>query len=85
MGRFWRRVHVTFAKPAEYCIVVEGQLEEELSDRLGGMHIDSAEREHGTWVTILTGRISDQAELNGVLNSLYDMHVPIISVQATGV
>ena len=34
--------------------------------------------------TPLTGRISDQAELNGVINVLYDLHVPIISVLTKG-
>jgi hypothetical protein len=31
-------------------------------------------------VTTLTGRLKDQAELSGVLNSLYELHLPILAV-----
>ncbi len=32
-------------------------------------------------VTILMGRVADQSALIGVLNSLYDMGYPILSVE----
>jgi hypothetical protein len=32
-------------------------------------------------VTTLEGRVRDQAELTGVINSLYELHLPILSVQ----
>jgi hypothetical protein len=32
-------------------------------------------------VTTLTGRLRDQAELSGVLNGLYELHLPILSVE----
>ena len=31
--------------------------------------------------TTLVGRLRDQAELNGVLETLYGLHLPILSVQ----
>lgn len=77
-------LQVTFLGPAQYQIVVAGRLDEALADRLGGMRMSSAMREDETWVTTLRGQISDQAELNGIINSLYDMHVPIISVFTGG-
>lgn len=77
-------LQVTFLGPARYQIVVAGRLDEALADRLGGMRMSSAMREDETWVTTLRGQISDQAELNGIINSLYDMHVPIISVFTGG-
>lgn len=77
-------LQVTFLGPAQYQIVVAGRLDEALADRLGGMGMSSAMREDETWVTTLRGQISDQAELNGVINALYDMHVPIISVFTGG-
>lgn len=56
--------------------------DEEFSDRLASMPISSSTRK--TSVTTLTGRICDQAELIGVLNALYDLHLPVISVRITG-
>jgi hypothetical protein len=32
-------------------------------------------------VTTLVGRLRDQAELSGVLNSLYDLHLSILKVE----
>jgi hypothetical protein len=35
-------------------------------------------------VTVLQGRVSDQAALSGILNTLYELHLPLISVQYLG-
>ncbi|MFC1824403.1 hypothetical protein ACFL9T_16970 [Thermodesulfobacteriota bacterium] len=35
----------------------------------------------GQQITELTGQISDQAELSGVLNTLYEMHLTILLVE----
>jgi hypothetical protein len=67
--------------PGRYRIQVEGHLEEKWSDRLGGMGVATAKLEGQRTVTTLVGRLRDQAELTGVLNSLYDMHMPILSVE----
>jgi hypothetical protein len=60
---------------------VEGYVDESWSDRLGGMHITSRRRKDQTTVTTLVGRVRDQAELTGLLNSLYELHLPILSVE----
>jgi hypothetical protein len=67
--------------PATYRIEVEGHLDASLSDRLAGMKITSRERADQTTVSTLLGRIRDQAELSGVLNSLYDLHLSILKVE----
>jgi hypothetical protein len=71
-----------FGESANYRIVVQGCLEESFSERLGGMRITTSSRGEKALVTILEGRLMDQAELSGVLNSLYEMHLPILSVEA---
>jgi len=68
--------------PATYRICVQGSLEEKWSDRLGGMSISQSSRPDQTTVTVLVGRVRDQAALAGVLNTLYDLHLPILSVEA---
>ena len=35
----------------------------------------------GLPVTKLSGKVQDQAELLGVLNSIYEMHLPLISLE----
>ena len=67
--------------PATYRIEVEGHLNESWSECLAGMHISTRKRSDQTAVTTLTGRLRDQAELTGVLNSLYDLHRPIMKVE----
>jgi hypothetical protein len=67
-----------------YRISVEGCLKESWSDRLGGMTITrSSSPDHGE-VTTLVGRLRDQAALSGVLNTLYELHLPILSVELLG-
>ena len=67
--------------PATYRIEVVGALDESWSDRLGGMVIKTRHRADQSTVTTLTGRMIDQAELAGVLNSLYELHLPILKVK----
>ncbi len=67
--------------PATYLIEVLGELEASWTDRLGGMRISSRKMEDRSVVTTLKGRLKDQAELTGVLNSLYNMHFPLLRVQ----
>ena len=68
-------------KPACYRIVVQGCLDEEKwSGRLGSMRIASRKEHDNQAVTILEGESQDQAELMGVLNTLYQMRMNILSV-----
>ncbi len=78
----FKDLRITFYGPVEYEIIVEGPLDEGLSDQLAGMSIASTERQDKTWVTTLKGQIADQAELLGILSSLFDLHRSILSVWA---
>ena len=75
------RDRVKFDGPATYQVVVRGFLDEKLSDRLGGMRITSESGGGQKPVTTLVGRLLDQAQLSGVLIALYEMHLPILSVE----
>ena len=68
-------------QPAQYRIRIKGKLEEHWSDRLGGMQIGRQSQEDGSLVTSLEGRLVDQAALFGVLVALYNMRLPLISVE----
>ncbi|HSN75491.1 MAG TPA: hypothetical protein VL334_10475, partial [Anaerolineae bacterium] len=39
----------------------------------------------GAPVTVLSGQFQDQAALAGVLNTLYDLGLPLLSVECVGV
>lgn len=64
--------------PAIYRIRVEGRLDADWSDRMQGMNITDAEGAGGR--SVLVGRLKDQAALSGVLNALYELHLPVLSV-----
>ena len=72
---------LTVDKPATYCIRVVGYLDENWSDRLGGLRINPSSQEGRTTVTTLSGSLVDQAALFGVLKALYDMRLPLLSVE----
>ena len=72
--------HLRLWTPATYRVEVDGHLDESWSDRLAGMRITTRKRSDQTTVTTLVGRLRDQAELSGVLNSLYGLHLSILKV-----
>jgi hypothetical protein len=60
-----------------YIIRVVGYLDENLSDRLGGLTITSSSQVGVRPITTLSGSITDQAALFGVLKALYDMRLEV--------
>jgi len=72
---------IEFAGPATYRIVVQGALSADWSDRLGGLAITTTRQAGRIPQTTLAGGIRDQAELSGVLETLYSLHLPILKVE----
>jgi hypothetical protein len=70
-----------FDRPGNYRIRVQGFLHESWSENLGGLSITTSSREAQGQVTMLVGRLSDQAELFGVLHTLYEQHLTLLSVE----
>ena len=73
---------VDFSTPGNYRVEVHGHLRPDWNDRFGAMRIISLETDSA--VTVLQGHVSDQAELAGILNTLYELHLPLLSVQYLG-
>ncbi len=73
--------NLKFEAPASYRIRVQGHLDDSWSDRLGGMVITRAFTADKEQMTILIGHLKDQGSLSGVMNALYDLHLPVISVE----
>lgn len=71
---------ITFDRPAAYQIRVQGRIDPKMSELLGGMIISQVKVEAGPPVTTLEGELRDQAALAGVLNSLYELHLSVLSV-----
>jgi len=67
---------------ATYQIVVRGRLDESWSARLSDMTISAASGAGSEVTTILCGTLSDQAALAGVLNTLYDLGLTLVSVSS---
>ncbi len=71
----------TFDKPAIYRIRVQGILDESWSSRLSGMQIMQDENKAKKKMTILYGYLQDQSALSGILNTLYELGLSIMSVE----
>ena len=72
---------ITLGSPAIYQITVRGYLDDSWSNQLGGIAIHNATTADETSITILHGELVDQAALFGVLNSLYGLGFPLLSVE----
>ena len=51
-----------------------------MSDRFGSMRVLDAHPDADPSLAVLEGRVIDQAELSGILNSLYELHFSLLSV-----
>jgi hypothetical protein len=67
--------------PANYRIIVQGRLEADWAERVGGMAITSTEANGEVGATTLEGRLEDQAALAGLLIALYELHLPLVLVE----
>ncbi len=74
--------NLKFEKPATYRIRVTGHIDDGLSDQLAGMIITRAFTAEKQPMTILVGRLMDQAALSGVLNEIYELHLPLLTVES---
>jgi len=72
---------IPFDSPATYQIIIKGRIDAIWSDRLEGMQISQTPLAGDPSVTTLEGELSDQAALAGVLNTLYELHLPVFSVK----
>jgi hypothetical protein len=75
------RKHFSFDRPGTYRIRIQGSLDESWTHSLGGMNIETNARGDPEQVTTLVGWLIDQASLAGVLHTLYDLHLTLLSVE----
>lgn len=85
MGTSRDQTRDAFDRPAVYRISVQGRIGESLADRLGGMDLTVILIDGGGAITTLSGELCDQAALAGVLNTLYEWHLPVLSLQRLSV
>ncbi len=63
-----------------YQITVEGLITADWSGWLNGMALDIHQEANGMALTILSGVLSDQVALRGLLNRLWDLNLVLRSV-----
>ncbi len=76
-----KHLELDFVGSATYRIVVEGYLDPSYSDRVAGMTVSTTDRGDRKPLTTLVGRVLDQAELSGVLETLYSLHLTLVKVE----
>jgi len=67
--------------PGIYRIKVQGKLEADWADRVGGLEVTAINVNSGIEETTLEGRLEDQAALTGLLVALYELHLPLKLVE----
>jgi hypothetical protein len=70
-----------FDGPATYRIRVRGRIASKWCDRLEGMILTECPKGAGPAMTTLEGELADQAALAGVLNTLFQLHLTVVSVE----
>jgi hypothetical protein len=67
--------------PAKYRIRIQGYLDNTWSDQFYGLVLTNYYSPKQPMQTVLTGHLVDQAALLGVLNHLYGLGFPLLSVE----
>ena len=67
--------------PANYRIRVQGHVDSDWSKCLGGMIVKREISAEKLKTTTIQGHLKYQAALSGVLNALYDLHLPLLNVE----
>ena len=73
----------SFCGPGEYQIEVLGHLDDGLSYWFEDLTVRTGYSKDGTPITTLSGRFVDQAALHGVLATIRDLNLPLISLCST--
>lgn len=76
----WSSTNLQKLPPDNYRIRVEGRLGVDWSDRLGRLQISTEDVDDRS-VTTLSGPLIDQASLLGVVNTLHDLQLTLLSVE----
>jgi hypothetical protein len=71
----------TMDQRAIYRIRVQGCLDSGWSARIGDLEISQIRALDGTTESVLEGVVQDQAALAGILDTLYELHLPIVLVE----
>lgn len=78
-------LRLTLGTPAIYCITILGQLSQAWSKDFGNLTIETIDDADHWAQTTLTGLLPDQAALFGILNHLYGLGFPLVSVECLAV
>jgi len=71
--------HLRFDQPAIYRLKVLAAPDFPWV-RISNMQITLEGSTEGKRIVVLVGKVADQAELHGIFSTLYEMHIPLISV-----
>ena len=66
--------------PIYYDIHIQERLDAKWADWFNGMSIAFERMDDGPPITTLTGAVTDQAELRGMLSKIWDLNLTLISV-----
>ncbi len=69
-----------FSAPTRYRIDVQGSLDDAWTGRFGDLSMWRCTVD-GQPITRLEGVVRDQTQLAGILNTLYELHLPLISME----
>jgi hypothetical protein len=72
---------ISMDQSIEYKIEIQGRLEDRWSGWFDDMNISVRSETGEPTVTVLSGLVTDQAALHGLLNRIRDLSIPLLSVQ----
>ena len=78
------RCRVTMHEPAHYEVWIQGHLDPSWVSQTSVDTIRRIPEAEGGPITMFTATFRDQAELHGLLDRIYNLNLPLISIRSTG-
>ena len=66
---------------SKYQIVIQEQLDDSWAEWFNNFILEFKTDDQGNPITVLTGRVIDQAALNGILTKIWNLNLTVISVK----
>ena len=75
-----KNLPLKFGSESLYRLKIQGKISDSWNDQIGPLKITQEVTRGGDYKTTILFSTKDQAELMGFLNTIYEMHLPILSL-----
>jgi len=78
--RKFEKARDIYTSPSIYQITVQGKVDEQSIHSMTGMSVSNSGENKQNRLSTITGRVEDQSALNGLINTLFNQRLSVVSI-----